>query len=296
MKRHVLVPLDGSDLSEAALPMARRLTRSSGSVLELVTVYDRGSIPVEEWDSAYPEIARSYLDRIAGELTADGSTVETSFLVGNPADQIRALAAKQESDFVVMSTHGRGPFSRFWLGSVTDDLVRTMPAPLVLIRPEDESAEGEEPGLINVLVTLDGSENAEAVLPTAAAMGHDFGAHYTLLRVIRYPDELVSAYMPNSVQLSQQVVDEGVRNAKAYLEPLVAKLREEGLEADARVVVDSRPASAIIGYAQDQNMDLIAMATHGRGGVTRALMGSVTDKVVRGAHTPVLVVRSTEEA
>ncbi len=96
--------------------------------------------------------------------------------------------------------------------------------------------------------------------------------------------------------MSQQVVDEGIREAEVYLKRVATRMRQDGLEVENRVLVDSRPASAILTYADENEIDLIAMATHGRGGVPRAVMGSVTDKVVRGAHRPVLVVRPAEEA
>ena len=92
------------------------------------------------------------------------------------------------------------------------------------------------------------------------------------------------------------MVDEGIREANVYLDRIAARMKQDGFEVETRVLVDSRPASAILSYADDHEVDLIAMATHGRGGVPRAVMGSVTDKVVRGAHRPVLVVRPAEEA
>ena len=296
MQRHVMVPLDGSKFAETALPTALRLTESPGSSIELVMVQEVGPVfAVEAWEAAYPEAAGSYLDELTASLEAGDRRIETSVLVGSPVAELENRARDGDADFVVMSTHGRGPVSRIWLGSVANELVRHAPVPMVMVRPEEKKDVDltHRPDFSHVLVPLDGSEHAEGILAPAAAFGRDFDARYTLLRVVRYPDELVSAYVPGTIQMSQQVVDEGVRDATAYLDRVVARLRTEGLDVEARVVVDSRPASAILCYAEDHAVDLIAMATHGRTGVQRAVMGSVTDKVVRGAHTPVLVVRPT---
>lgn len=294
MKRHVMVPLDGSKFAEAALPTALVMTPEPGDVLELVLVQEVGpAFALEAWEGAYPEAARSYLSEVAGRLDAGERNVITTVLVGRPATELDARAREAGADLVVMATHGRGALSRFWLGSVADELIRHAHTPVLLIRPGDEASEGATVALNRgrVLVPLDGSERAEAALDAVKALPRATEAHYVLLRIVRYPDELVSAYMPGTIQMSQQVVDEGLREGKAYMDRLSARLRSDGLEVETRVSVESRPASAILSFAEENGIDLIAMATHGRGGVPRAVMGSVTDKIVRGAHVPVLVVR-----
>jgi nucleotide-binding universal stress UspA family protein len=179
---------------------------------------------------------------------------------------------------------------------VTDEFIRHSHTPVLLVRPPDDGEDGMHvaPDLGRVLVPLDGSERAEKVLEALKALPGATEAHYTLLRIVRYPDELVSAYMPGTVHMSQQVVEEGLREAKAYMTELSARLRAEGLEVETQVSVESRPAASILCFAEDHDIDLIAVATHGRGGVPRVVMGSVTDKIVRGARVPVLVVRSVE--
>lgn len=300
MSRHVMVPLDGSSFAETALPAALRLTEATGSSLELVMVQELGPVfAMEAWEAAYPEAARTYLDDVVARMS-NGSAreIETTVLVGRPASELDERSRESTTDLIVMATHGRGPVSRVWLGSVADELMRHTRTPILLVRPEHKEKVDltDRPSFQRVLIPLDGSERAEAVLAEAVSLARGADGHYTLLRVVRYPDELVSAYVPGTIQMSQQVVDEGIREANVYLERVATRMRQDGLEVENRVLVDSRPASAILTYADENEIDLIAMATHGRGGVPRAVMGSVTDKVVRGAHRPVLVVRPAEEA
>jgi nucleotide-binding universal stress UspA family protein len=290
-----MVPLDGSKFAETALPTALRITEKPGSSIELVMVQELGPVfAMEAWEAAYPEAARTYLDELIVRLGDLGERkVESTVLMGRPAAELDVRARESETDLIVMATHGRGPVSRVWLGSVADELVRHTPSPVLLVRPDrrEETEAAEKVSFEHVLIPMDGSPCAEAIVEVATSLGRSFGSRYTLLRIVRYPDELVSAYVPGTIQMSQQVVDEGIRTSRDYLDEMSGKLRAEGFQIDTRVLVDSRPASAILSFAEDEEVDLIAMATHGRSGMSRAVMGSVTDKVVRGAHRPVLVVR-----
>jgi nucleotide-binding universal stress UspA family protein len=179
-----------------------------------------------------------------------------------------------------MTTHGRGPVSRFFLGSVADELLRRSPVPLLLTRSHERApALIPEPVLRNVLIPLDGSALAEQVLGPALDLARLMASRCTLLRV-------VEAGPPPHGRTEQAVAEAG-----AYLEHLAGWVREPALPVEARVVVAPHAAAAIIQEAQAQGSDLIALATHGRGGVRRMLLGSVADKVIRATTTPVLVYR-----
>jgi nucleotide-binding universal stress UspA family protein len=292
MTRHVMVPLDGSGFAEAALAKGAEMTGAAGDVLELVLVQEVGPpFALEAWHDVYPEAARKYLDGVAERVQAEGRTVQTTVLLGRPATELETRAKQAGADLVVMATHGRGPMSRFWLGSVTDEFVRHTHTPVLLVRPEEGGEQPASAPPYKVMIPLDGSELAESVLGTIRALPGMEQAEFTLVRIVRYPDELVSAYMPGTVQMSHQVVEEGLNEAHTYIDALAARLATEGLDVKTHVSVESRPAASILCFAEDHDMDMIAMATHGRGGLTRTVMGSVTDKIVRGAHVPVLVVR-----
>lgn len=295
MYRKILVPLDGSAFAEFALPVARTLARETGAELELVMVQD----PVPpfafgEWEEDPQPWREEYLaaveDRLAGELEG---RIRHALRVGPLPGELETYVRDAEPDLLVMATHGRGPLSRFWLGSVADHMVRHSSYPILLVRPDEdeEPAPEKDVGFDHVLIPLDGSREAEEILDRAFELGDPFGARYTLLRVVHYPAEVVSSYLPDTVQMSEEMVQEGRRKAREYLEDLAARLGGEGRSVDTDIRVDVHPASGIVRSAEELGVDLVALATHGRGGVRRALLGSVADKLIRTTHVPTLVYR-----
>jgi nucleotide-binding universal stress UspA family protein len=162
----------------------------------------------------------------------------------------------------------------------------------------------EEPVVRRVLVPLDGSELAEQVLEPVLALGTGTRAEYTLLRVVNRMTPV--SYDPASGRVSglrksllgqlQELDRRESARARNYLERLAERLRARSLAVQTRVVLHEQPAVAILDDAQQNAVDLIALATHGRGGLRRLLLGSVADKVLRGAATPVLVCRPVEKS
>lgn len=301
MIRKILVPLDGSSFAEFALPVARAVARRTDAELELVMVQD----PVPpfafgEWEESPQAWREEYLEAVEDRIRPQvEGRVRHVLRVGPVPSELEEHARRAEPDLLVMATHGRGPMSRFWLGSVADHMVRHSSYPILLVRPrEDEEPEVDpETGFDHVLVPLDGSREAEAILDHAFELGDAFGARYTLVRVVHYPAEIVSAYLPDTVQMSEELVEKGEAEARSYLEELAGRLAEQGRTVETDVRVDVHPASGIARSARDGGADLVALATHGRGGVRRALLGSVADKLIRSAKLPVLAYRppGTEE-
>lgn len=297
MFRTVMVPLDGSTFAEAALPLARAVVdRIDGATLRLVTVHE--PVPTfaqADWEASAREWSEHYLSEVTRRLgDSSRSTIESAVLSGSVAVELEK-AAEEGVDLLVMATHGRGMLSRAWLGSVADHFVRHSPCPVLLARPrtsEDEApAPAEVPDIEHILVALDGSDFGETVLPQAERLAELFGASITLVQVIAYPLEIASPYLPHTVQMNQQVVEEAKAGAHTYLEGLAGPLREKGIDADAHVEVDTQAGHGILRAAEDTGVDLIAMATHARTGVKRTFLGSTADKVVRGAQRPVFLHR-----
>lgn len=298
MYRKILVALDGSSFAEFALPVASTVAREAGAELELVMVQD----PVPpfafgEWEESPQAWREEYLGAVAdriGEGLEEG--VSQTLRVGPVPGELEEYVEAASPDLLIMATHGRGPLSRFWLGSVADHMVRHASCPILLIRP-DEDAEPDpraEVSFDHVTIPLDGSGEAEAILERAMEIGDLFDARYTLVRVVHYPAEVVSAYLPDTVQISEEIVEEGQREARRYLEEVADGLEEEGRTVDTDVRVDVHPASGILRSAEEEGARMVALATHGRGGMRRALVGSVADKLIRSAHLPTLVYRPGE--
>ncbi len=300
MVRTILVPLDGSTFGEHALPAALGLARRCGAGLHVVLVHtaftfaESGLIYDDHVDRQLREEERGYLASAVKRLRAAADVPVTWVLRdGLVADGICEQVTARSADLIVMTTHGRGAVSRFWLGSVADHLVRHTSAPVLLLRPGEGSPDlTQEPVLRHVFIPLDGSALAEQVLEPAVALGQLLGADFILLRIVK--PVLFAGHDPTAPRdrpLGQPATEQSQAEARTYLEGVAARLRTRSLRVQTRVAVDVQPAAAILEESLEPADGLIALATHGRGGLTRVLLGSVADKVVRGATTPVLVCR-----
>jgi len=289
MYRTIMVPLDGSSFSEHALPLALRAARLSDASLHLVCVSDSDQHHTDTTTiDTQPESA--YLARIADRLAANWhGPIETTLLDGAVTESIAAYAESHRVDLVVMTTHGRGVLSRAWLGSVADRLSRRLPMPMVLVRPhKNNPADSANPPSINhLLIPLDGSELSEQIVAHAIALGRLTDATYTLFQTIAIftPDYGVGIYPPTDVDIAAWM-----KTAQQYLDRIATGMRAEGLQVQTEVFVGFA-ATSILDYARDHAVDLIAIETHGRSGVARLVLGSVADKIVRGAGVPVLLHR-----
>lgn len=306
MYRTILVPLDGSTFSEAALPLALSIARRAGATLELLYVHP-------PWEPAYPEVVphylgalttveteiktrqKAYLDEVSARLAKlHPGKVTSSIRDGRVADTISAHALERKCDLVVMTTHSRGAFGRAWLGSVADELVRSLPIPLLLVRPGTTTVDLERPaGLQHILVPLDGSALAERIIEPAVVLGTVLNADYTLLQVVKQirPSaasgmESVAALLETVDRLEADLLD----RARMYLESVAQRLRQQPLIVQTRAVVGEQPAMTIL-EAAAAPIDVVAMATHGRHGIARLFVGSVADKVLRGTTLPLLIYR-----
>ena len=238
--------------------------------------------------------AEAYQAELQKRVILSGCDVPISCHVetGSVVAELDEHARNANADLLVMTTHGRGPLRRAWLGSVADGLLRRTPCPILAIRPgEGEQLQLEERQFHHLLVTLDGSSESREILPFAAAFAHAFGARITLLRVIP-PHFPVSSPFTSHVGQGYQGLKEEKRIVRETLETEAGPLREGGLRIGVEVVSGVHPAEGILEFAAGGEVDLVAMATHGRGGVARLILGSVADKVIRGGTVPVLLQRA----
>lgn len=301
MIRTLLVPLDGSAFGEAALTTAQAIAAQTSARLHLALVHvpvyggyiDGVAILDDETDTASRAQDQEYLQIIQQRLRANGQIAPSIKVLDGPIPTtLGAYAAAIDADLVVMTTHGRGGLARFWLGSVADSFVRHSHVPVLLIHP-DESADSPTPQTPprKICVALDGSPHAEQVLGPALALNADDTAEYLFVQIV---DAMIIASAPFTPELLQQdlsLTAERQKAAQWYLEKLAAPLRAQGHRIQTRVIVDPQPALAILRAAREYKSDVIALATHGHGGVRRMLLGSVADKVLRTADRPILLYR-----
>ena len=299
MYRVIMVPLDGSRFAESALPLALALTRRTGASLHLVTVQEPiPSFAYDEWENAAEDWSREYLNHVVERVRPRaGGEVTAALLAGHVVEMLEKEAEAHSVDLVVQATHGRGAFSRAWLGSVADAFLHHTRRPLLLVRPEegdDEPDVGAEAVITRMLIPLDGTELSEGVIDHAVPFAALFGAALHLVRIVPYPMQFSSPYLPHTMQMNQQFVAEAKEAALEYLAGHADRLRAQGHAVDVAVVVVAQPGHGILAEMDDAGCDAVAMATHGRAGLTRAILGSTADKVIRGTRVPVFLHRPAE--
>ena len=296
----ILVPLDGSPFSEQALPFALDIAGAHGATVELVHI----QVPAPRaynapaYDTSFDRDQRAERgrwlaalgERLAGERN---QPVNSVFLDGEVGATLATHIASRRPDLLVMATHGRGGLSRAWLGSVADWLVRHLTVPLFLVRPAHEAGALQHWTPHRVLIPLDGSELAEAVLEPATVLGTPGETEYLLMTAVP-PVGLTSGDAVIARQASKRSDDQPAEADRAaaanYLGRVAEDLRGRGFAVRIHVAIHAHPGHAILDYANEIGPDLIALATRGQSGLARLLLGSVADKVVRGAAVPVLVI------
>jgi nucleotide-binding universal stress UspA family protein len=247
-----------------------------------------------EWEPAALDWSTKYLDSVAERVSGSaGGEVTTAVHTGRVVDTLHQEVETLGADLVIMATHGRGALSRAWLGSVADAFVRASDVPILFVRPSEGEAPPPEPstGFNTLLVPLDGSDLSESALEHATEFGALFGSAYHLTRVVAYPIEIASPYLPQTVQMNANILAEAKESAAAYLEEQAERMRRRGLRVTVSVAVDPQAAHGILAEADAVGCDLISMATHGRSGVSRVVLGSAADKVLRGTKVPLLLYR-----
>ena len=266
--QQLLVPLDQSDFSKQALPIARTFGERLDAGITLVHVLDgRDNAPAADRAAQ----ALGSLEEIAAPLRFDNLDVHSVVRPGEVVRGVNQVAREQRADLMVMCTHGRTGVQRLVLGSVAEALLQTRARPILLVRPDDE-ADPAPQTFRRIMVALDGSEFSEQSLPYAESIALALGSELVLLSVPEAPDE-----------------EQGSAEAKAYLDTVTNVLLENRLQARA-LVAGRNPTETIIEVAAEEQVDLIVLATRGRGGLERLLLGSVAAEVVRAATCPILLV------
>lgn len=300
----ILVPLDTSGLAEHAIPYATALARRTSGRVELVLVHAR--LPVDTmFGPVYTDLEadvraahQSYIERITEAVRATGVPAAGRLVEdGHAADAIVSCCEDVEADQIVMATHGRGGLARAWLGSTTDRVIRQSHRPVLAVRPPagaEAAAPLQDVPIHHVLLPLDGSALAEQIIDPALSVAGP-GASVSLLRVVPPPFAIGSPYAPYSVRIDEEAQEEARAEAHRSLAAVRDRLEGCGVRVRRATVVSApHVPGAILEQAELGGVDLIAAATHGHGGLRRLTLGSVTDKLLRGAHVPLLVYRPSD--
>ncbi len=307
MLDQLLVTLDGSEFGEAALPFARSIAEKARSRVNLAhvsccdpptdllqnTPFQYEGVSMESYATKHDEEQRGYLsDKVAAlEEALPGVDITPSLLEGYVTEALERQAREIDAKLIIMTTHGRTGVSRAWLGSVADSLVRHSTFPLLVIRPMED---GRFPRaeFQHFLVPLDGSPVGAEILKPTIELASTMGSRITLLHVVA--PQLTFGARVSPVPAGN--FEERHSRAEVYLFGVRERLESSGIPTDVVIESHVAPARAILKTAEALKVDLVAIATHGYTGVKRALLGSVTDKVLRASQWPLLLVRPHDSA
>ena len=299
MYSRMLIPLDGSKTAEKVLPYARFVAGALKLPIELLAVVD-----IVEMATHISADQARYLDT----MTADGVRRSEQYLgeiartfpkgtkctveKGQPEQVIIETAAADKGTLVTMATHGRSGMNRWLLGSVTEKVLRGGTNPMLLVRATEEGKTNGGANLKSIVVPLDGSELAEGVLPAVAELAKTLRLAVVLFRAYNIPYSAYAGgegyYAVNYNELLTAMRDEAVD----YLEKKAEAVKKMGIAEVSCVAKEGFAADEIISLARQSPDNLIAMCTHGRSGVKRWMLGSVTETVVRHSSGPFLVFRA----
>lgn len=301
----MLVPLDGSDLAEQALPFAVALTEKLDLETTLLQVCE-----VEASSSFYT--CRTYIDRTTQALTgqldeakkskakvaiASPAIIKGETVTGIVPDSILIYAERHEPDLILISRHGRSGTRGFLLGSVAHRILTGARTPVMIVHPEST------PGIMHadwprtVLVLVDGSKLSERILPLAEDMAGESKreTQITLFKVCEPPDiraDYPEAIMPMSWEEHvEKAKNAAMERCENYLSTLQTQLAEKGLNAMTHSVMGERVVDEVLKYAHEQPFDLIAMTTHGQSGTGEWPFGHIADRLIQSSQLPLLLIR-----
>ena len=301
MYRVIMVPVDGSAFSREAVFQGLRLARKVGAQLHLVRVAsattvsggpDTLALESAAWTIERHDL-RAQLHRLAAECRSNSHVeVLASVEEGPIADALRGYALRHAVDLIVMATHARRGMARAFFGDITGQLIRETGIPVLVVRPPSLATElVDGPCYKRIIVPLDGSSLAEQSLEPALTLAAVEHAQVTLLRVVT-PAKTTPGTEAGASGASRRPA--GLDEAERYLSKVRIALAARDVRVHSAVVVADDIPRAIAGFAEASDEDLIAIATHGRGMMARAIAGSVAERVMSEGMLSMLVVHPAE--
>lgn len=310
----IILPLDGSDSSEQALPYVRSLAARLSIPVRLLHAVEPDSPAITQslysnrrWiepANSREAKAEEYLNRTAAGLREAGLKVDTTIPLREPASAIVEEAGQDPGALIAMASHGRSGLARWWMGSVADKVLHLAGNPLLIIRVQEQTPALPSATPESLIVPLDGSELAEVALPHAVSLASAMGLTVKLLQATPVEAEyysylatghgVVPANLPSSPSIPE-MIELADRESRGYLADVRDRLANQGVASIETEVTQGAPADAIVDAASSQGGTMVVMTTHGRSGVGRMLLGSVAERVVRQSGCPVLLVRAGDD-
>ncbi len=281
----ILFPTDGSEAADAVFEFAQQIALEHDAELYVLNVADTNRDSVTQISGKVVDALEDEGKRIVEELTADASagvSIRTDVVQGDPEQTIVEYSQRIDADLIVMATHGRSGLERVLLGSITERVVSTATAPVLAVNP-DEVGTPSYP-CENVLVPTDGSEGATRALRTAVELASVTGATLHVLTVV----ETASL----GFDARSMLKDEELESSASETIAEATEIAEDSLSEVKSSIQHGHPHREIRSYVDDNDIDLVAMGTHGRTDFSRYLLGSVANKLLRSSPVPVLTARA----
>ena len=300
MFERILLPLDGSQIAEMAVPYAEYLAKWLGSEITLLNSCSSDMKP-------YQHMHQVYLDNLAGDMQRRiGKSrpkrflpdIRTEALVGKPVDVMRDYIKRERITMIVMAAFGGSGLKTWQLGSVADKIVRTVNLPTLLVRAQNiRPLRGRKKLISRILVTLDGSNASKLSIPYALKIAKKTEASITLFGMVERADYYSThvSFIPYTEHMAEtyaRMDSSAEKNALAYLVGVEKELRNEGARVTHTVTLGFSPAHDILEQEDKTNADLVVMATRGSSGINHWAFGSVAEKVLRGGRLPLLLVKA----
>ncbi len=307
MLKRILVPLDGSSVAEGILPYVRTLSKALGARADLLRTFQNPAHELMVGDEtgmstlalsldgvveALHKQADEYVQGVAKDLESGGVKTATDVRSGPATEHIVNEAEPASETLIAMSTHGRTGVTRLLMGSVTDRVVQTAKAPVLVARPDSDFADvGKAAAIKTIIVPLDGSDLAESVLPIVVDLAKALSGEVLLARTVSVPSTFYSSAdysAPMNIDFLGEMEDE----AAAYLNKTADSLKMSGVASVKTAVLRGGATGEIENLSRNTPDSMIVISTHGRTGVGRAVLGSVADRLARHSGEPVLLVRA----
>jgi nucleotide-binding universal stress UspA family protein len=301
MNSTIMVPLDGSPAAEAALPWAVHLAKQTRGTIRLVGVHAPPAVLLDGEtligdvvpDESIRQRETEYFAGVQARIKATGVAVAADLLDGGVITSLAEYARTLKPAWIVMLSHARGSVARFFLGETATEFVRACASPILLVHATTAPVDLEAaPAVRHVLVPLDGSELAERMLEPATAFAKAIGADMSLVIALSaVPDMEAIAARHEPGLPGPGDPSSAPAKAKLYLEHKADRVRAASMKVSCHVAPQGDAADVIVAQANDHPGTVVALATHGRGGLAKMVWGSVADAVVRRTTGPILVMR-----
>ena len=292
MWKKILVPLDGSDLAELALPYAEELANAFKSEIILLHIS-------EPSESHYRHMHQLYIEEVAQRMKERIKRVKPVLITGKSAEEIIGYAEKNEVGLLIMTFHGRSGIMSWATGSIASKLLQAATVPVMLVRAVKPERKVQRPVLLNrILLPLDGSEAGEAAVEYAGELMSRLESEVILFEVVSSGRHMRSVGGLDYIHYPEEQLVMFKKDAQRYLDGVYRRLKRRKGTVKVTLKVGDKVGDVgqeILKFAEEKGVSLIAISSHGHSGIERWVFGSIANKVVLNSQAPVLVVKALGE-